>query len=93
MREADIRFLSMIKNMGILENIVFVVNFDFSEHESIDDLKSLVNRVREELSMIKPDPDVYAFSALYNLFSAHPKSLSDKDRPRFEQWNADRKIC
>ena len=92
LREADIRFLSMIKNMGILENIVFVVNFDFSEHESIDDLKSLVNRVREELSMIKPDPDVYAFSALYNLFSAHPKSLSDKDRPRFEQWNTDNKF-
>jgi len=89
LREADIRFLSMIKNMGILENIVFVINFDFSEHESIDDLKSLVNRVREELSIIKPDPDVYTFSALYNLFSAHQKSISDKDRLRFEQWSGD----
>jgi len=92
LREADIRFLSMIKNMGILENIVFVINFDFNEHESIDDLKSLVNRVREELSMIKPDPDVYTFSALYNLFSAHQKSLSDKDRLRFKQWTADGKF-
>jgi GTPase SAR1 family protein len=92
LREADIRFLSIIKNMGILENIVFVINFDFSEHESIDDLKSLVNRVREELSMIKPDPDLYTFSALYNLFSVHPKSLSDKDRLRFEQWTADGKF-
>jgi GTPase SAR1 family protein len=92
LREADIRFLSIIKNMGILENIVFVINFDFSEHESSDDLKSLVNRVREELAMIKPDPDVYAFSALYNLFSAHPKSLSDKDRLRFEQWTGDGKF-
>jgi GTPase SAR1 family protein len=92
LREADIRFLSMIKNMGILENIVFIVNFDFSEHESIDDLKSLVNRVQEELCMIKPDPDVYTFSALYNLFSAHQKSLSDKDRLRFEQWTAEKKF-
>jgi GTPase SAR1 family protein len=92
LREADIRFLSMIKNMGILENIVFVINFDFSEHESIDDLKSLVNRVREELSMIKPDPDVYSFSALYNLFSAQPKNLSDKDRLRYKQWTADGKF-
>jgi len=92
LREADIRFLSMIKNIGILENIVFVVNFDFSEHESIDDLKSLVNRVREELSMIKPDPDVYTFSALYNLFSVNQKSLSDKDKLRFEQWTADGKF-
>ena len=92
LREADIRFLSMIKKMGILENIVFVINFDFSEHESIDDLKSLVNRIREEISMIKPDPDIYTFSALYNLFSAHNQSLSDKDRLRFEQWTDDRKF-
>jgi hypothetical protein len=92
LREADIRFLSMIKNMGILDNIVFVINFDFSEHESIDDLKSLVNRVREELSMIKPDPDIYTFSALYNLFSAHQTGLSDKERLRFEQWNVDGKF-
>jgi GTPase SAR1 family protein len=92
LREADIRFLSMIKNMGILENIVFVINFDFSEHESIEDLKVLVNRVREELSMIKPDPDVYTFSALYNLFDAHQKSLSTKDKQRFDQWHADGKL-
>ena len=92
LREADIRFLSMIKNMGILDNIVFVINFDFSEHESIDDLKSLVNRVREELSMIKPDPDLYSFSALYNLFSENQTSLSDKERLRFEQWNVDEKF-
>ncbi len=56
LRQADIRFLSMIKKMGILENIVFVINCDFSEHDSIDDLHDLVERVREELSMLKPDP-------------------------------------
>jgi GTPase SAR1 family protein len=91
-READIRFLSIIKNMGILDNIVFVINFDFSEHESIDDLKSLVNRVREELSIIKPDPDIYTLSALYNLFNAYQTSLSNKDRMRFEQWTGDDKF-
>ena len=92
LREADIRFLSMIKNMGILDNIVFVLNFDFSEHESVDDLKSQVHRVREEISIIKPDPVVYTFSALYNLFNAHQKNLSPKDRLRFDQWNADGKF-
>ncbi len=89
LRQADIRFLSMIKKMGILENIVFVINCDFSEHESIDELNDLVGRVREELSMLKPNPEVYAFSALYNLFRANHKSLSDKDRLRLEQWQAD----
>jgi len=89
LRQADIRFLSMIKKMGILENIVFVLNCDFSEHESLDDLNRLVDRVREELSMLKSDPEIYAFSALFNLFSANNAELSDKDRLRLEQWRTD----
>jgi GTPase SAR1 family protein len=89
LRQADIRFLSMIKKMGILDNIVFVVNCDFSEHESLDELKDLVERVREELSMIKPAPDVYSFSALFNLFNSNHNGLSDKDRLRLEQWKAE----
>ena len=89
LRQADIRFLSMIKKMGILENIVFVINCDFSEHESIDELNDLVGRVREELAMLKPNPEIYSFSALFNLFRANSEALSDKDRFRLEQWKGD----
>ena len=89
LRQADIRFLSMIKKMGIMDNIVFVVNCDFSEHDSIDDLDKLVDRIREEIAMIKPNPDVYCFSALYNLFASLEKELSTKDRLRYEYWKAD----
>ena len=89
LRQADIRFLSMIKKMGILENIIFVINCDFSEHESTDDLKGLVERIREELGMLKPDPQIYTFSALFNLFSANPETLSKKERLRLQQWQAD----
>jgi GTPase SAR1 family protein len=89
LRQADIRFLSIIKKIGILDNIIFVINCDFSEHDSVDDLNSVVDRVREELSMIKPEPDIFSFSALYNLFSSHNNSLSAKDSLRFEQWKSD----
>ena len=89
LRQADIRFLSMIKKMGIMDNIAFVVNCDFSEHDAVDDLQNLVDRIREEIAMIKPDPDVYCFSALYNLFSTMPDDLSDKDRLRYDYWKAD----
>jgi GTPase SAR1 family protein len=89
LRQADIRFLSMIKKMGIMDNIVFVVNCDFSEHDAIDELQSLVGRIREEIAMIKPDPDIYCFSALYNLFSSLEDKLPQKDRLRFEYWKAD----
>jgi GTPase SAR1 family protein len=89
-RQADIRFLSTIKKMGIIDNTLFVVNCDFSEHESTGDLKALVDRVRQELALIKPEPDVFTLSALYNLFAALPEAqLSEKDRARLLQWQSD----
>ena len=89
LRQADIRFLSMIKNMGILENILFVVNCDFSEHESLEDLKRLVEKVKEELALVRPEPDVYVFSSLFNLFKALSGDLPKKDTLRLAQWQAE----
>jgi len=92
LRQADIRFLSMIKKMGILDNIVFVINCDFSEHESIQELQKLIGRVQEELALIKPEPEVYAFSALFNLFASLESSILEKDRMRMQQWKADQEM-
>ncbi|MFO7560738.1 MAG: dynamin family protein [Desulfobacterales bacterium] len=94
LRQADIRFLSMIRQMGIMDNIIFVVNCDFSEHETIDGLMLLVNKIRDELSILKPNPDLFVFSALFNLFQEKLRSgnLSKKDRERFEQWNAEKEL-
>jgi GTPase SAR1 family protein len=89
LRQADIRFLSMIKKMGILENILFVINCDLSEHESMEELKKLIGRVQEELTLIKPLPQVFSFSALFNLFCATESTMLEKDRLRMQQWKAD----
>lgn len=87
LRQADIRFLNMIGKMGILDNILFVLNFDFSEQESPSELKALVRRSKEELSLIVADPPVFTLSALYKLFEAMgEEALSAKDRARFAQW-------
>jgi GTPase SAR1 family protein len=92
LRQADIRFLSMIKKMGILDNILFVINCDLSEHESMEELQKLIGRVTEELALIKPGPQVYSFSALFNLFSASESNMLEKDRLRMQQWKADRRL-
>ena len=94
LRQADIRFLSMIRQMGIMDNIIFAVNCDFSEHEAIDGLTLLVGKIRDELSILKPKPDLFAFSALFNLFKEQQVSgnLSKKDQERFEQWNAEKEL-
>jgi GTPase SAR1 family protein len=90
LREADIKFLSMIKKMGILDNILFIINVDFNEHESVADLSALAQRAQEELALIKPEPEVHTFSSLYNLFkyqnSNNYSSLKEKDRIKFNQW-------
>jgi len=91
-RQADIKFLTLIKKMGLTKNILFVLNCDFSEHENLDDLKRLLARAEEEVGMIVPAPRVFAFSALYNLFTSidsaadDGKGLARKDRLRLEHW-------
>lgn len=86
LRQADIQFLSMINKMGIMDNILFIVNCDLNEHDSISEMNRLIEKIREELSIIKPDPQVYSISALYNLFYELRDDLPDKDQKRLSQW-------
>jgi len=93
LREADIKFLTIIKRMGLTKNIFFVLNCDFSEHESLADLMGLVSRVRDELGMILPVTHLFAFSVLYDLlngFDRKEEVLSRKDRLRLEQWQEEK---
>jgi hypothetical protein len=96
MRQADIKFLNLIKKIGLTKNILFVLNVDFSEHEDLADLKQLTERVKEEIGLIVPSPRVFAFSTLYNLFKSldakgsAEQVLSRKDRLRLEQWREEK---
>lgn len=89
LRDADIRFLSVIRRMGILDNTLFVVNADLNEHDSLDDFNRVLGTVKEELSLLTPQPRLFGFSALYNLFEAEADRLLEKDRSRLEQWRLD----
>jgi len=92
LRQADIKFLTLMKKMGLAKNIIFVFNCDFTEHENLSDLKQLLARTKNELNMVVESSRVFAFSALYNLFgkldsqNSGPQELSRKDRLRLEQW-------
>jgi len=91
-RQADVGFLSLIKKMGFMDNVFFVVNCDFNEHGDMSDLKRVTDRVAEELSMIKPDPEIFVFSALLNLFENTESDLSEKDREKLRQWKVDEEL-
>jgi hypothetical protein len=92
LRQADIRFLSIIREMGIIGNMIFVINTDFGEHESRRDLEALVERVRRELAVLKPEPAVFAFSALYNLLRCESMQPGTRDRLRVQQWEAETEL-
>lgn len=89
LRRADIKFLTIIRKMGILDNILFVLNCDFDEHRGLRDLEELVRRVEQELSLIRAQPTLFTFSALYRLFVSLGGALSERDRRRLELWRAD----
>jgi GTPase SAR1 family protein len=85
-RMADINFLNMIRKMGLIEQILFVVNVDFNEHEYVDDLKKLISKIRDDLHAIRPEPEIYALPALYNLFRQQRDVIPERDRMRLDQW-------
>jgi len=90
LRQADIKFLKIIQDMGLINNIFFVVNFDISEHESLDSLLYVENKIIQELTYIKEKPEVYTISSLYNLFKKIGSDISLKDKKRFNYWKMEK---
>ncbi|MBU0995631.1 MAG: dynamin family protein [Proteobacteria bacterium] len=86
LRREDIRFLSMIKEMGVIDNIFFVVNFDFNEHGTLSDLKRVIEKIRDDVSLIKPSAEIYSFSGLFSLFQITPEIAETKDRQKYDMW-------
>ena len=93
LRQADIRFLAMIKKMGIMDNILFVINFDFGEHPDLADLKRLLERIKSDLALIKADAKIYSFSALFKLFQSIEEALPEKEKARFELWKQENEMA
>ena len=92
LREADLRFLKIIQSMGILHNIFFVLNVDLSEHDTLDELKTVEKDVKQGLGYFVESPKVYTFSTLFELFSHTKGALSSKEAHRLAQWKQDEAI-
>ncbi|MFH1075489.1 MAG: dynamin family protein [Pseudomonadota bacterium] len=91
-RQADIRFLNLVNEMRLLKNALVVVNCDLGEHETLEDLKSIVGNIQKELSHIhNGDLPVFSFSALYNLLKSGQlnSQISEKNKLKISQWTQD----
>lgn len=89
LRQSDMVFLRTIKRLGLIENILFVNNCDLTEHENLADLKNIEARIQDELLFLTPQPRLFTFSALYNLFDAMGNKLSQRNLKRFSLWQDD----
>jgi len=92
-RQADIKFLTMIHKMGILDNALFVVNSDFNEHDSVGNLTEVAEKIRNDIAVFHPNPPLFVFSALFRLFMASRLPLSEKERLRKELWEREEALA
>ncbi|MCF8111328.1 MAG: dynamin family protein [Desulfobacteraceae bacterium] len=92
-RQADLNFMSIIRQIGGMGNVVFVVNFDFNEHENLTDLERVSRKIKEDLSLVTESPAVYTFSSLYALFGSIAGRLPEKDRARLSQWESEEEMA
>ncbi len=78
--------------------MIFVINCDFNEHDTITDLTQLIKNIQKELSIFLNNPEVYSFSALLNLFksinsnSASGNGLKEKELAKLNQWKGDKEF-
>jgi GTPase SAR1 family protein len=92
LRQSDMVFLKIIKQLGLIENILFVNNCDLTEHENLSDLVHIESRIRHELEFLTPEPLVYSFSALLTLFQTIGSRLPKRDAKRLTLWIDDKKM-
>ena len=92
LRQSDITFLNQIKNLGFLENIIFINNCDLTEHENLDDLIKIETSIQQTLEFLEIHPQIFSFSSLYNLFLNLESKLNKKDKNRLKFWQEEKKI-
>ncbi|MBF0201620.1 MAG: dynamin family protein [Desulfamplus sp.] len=92
LREADLRFLNQIRSMGLLDNVIFVVNADIGEHENLAELRELEKSIAQGVGYFVENPRIHTFPALLSLFEDTLSSLTARDGARLSQWKREREI-
>jgi hypothetical protein len=92
LREADFKLLDFIKTLRMFPQTLFILNIDLDSHPHREDLDRSVERVRTELGWIVPNPQIFAFSALYHLIAQQGEKALKRDRRRLELWRDDESL-
>jgi len=93
LRQADFQFQGELKRMGLAPHVLSILNLDLGEHESLEEVRRIRDRVTQELAPWQPEPRVYAFSALKLLLDqrrSRGENLDQKEAGLLSVWALDR---
>ncbi|MEA3332339.1 MAG: dynamin family protein [Pseudomonadota bacterium] len=88
LRQADYQLLEHLRELGLEERLLFVINLDLDEHQNKNELEAMIKRCSDELSELGFRQPLYAFSALA-LFWSKPEilnRLNPTSQQRFARW-------
>jgi GTPase SAR1 family protein len=93
-RQADLKLLEAIKILRLLPQTLFVLNVDLDEHDDMESLRRLQERVAAELRLLAPEAKIYSFSALFQLLEKanSREELSPREERRLEGWHEDEEM-
>ena len=78
--------------MGLTGNILFILNVDLNEHDDLEGLHALEQKVRRDLYYFSENPPLFLLSSLYNLLEAGGEGLSSKEAGQLQLWEKDQEI-
>ena len=88
LRQADYQLLEHLRELGLEERLLFVINLDLDEHHSKNELETIITRCSVELHELGFKQSLYAFSTLA-LFWSRPEifaQLSKTCQQRLSRW-------
>ncbi len=92
LRQADFQFLGELTRMGLMSHLLFLLNLDLGEHESVAEVQRLRDRMVQELAPWQPEPRVYAFSMLKLLLERRRRrgeNLDQREAGLLQVWAMD----
>ena len=92
LRQADYQLLEHLRELGLEERLLFVINLDLDEHQDKNELETMINRCSDELRELGFTQPLYAFSTLA-LFWSQPEimaQLNPSCRQRFTMWQEEK---
>ncbi|MBF0287272.1 MAG: dynamin family protein [SAR324 cluster bacterium] len=86
LRQADLVLLQTLKQLGLLQHTLFVINLDFTEHESLEDAQRVLKQQEIDLRQWVGQPRIFGVSALYQLFSQSSSPRSPRVESQLQLW-------